>query len=57
MTVAHLYKYKERICIIDSQGQYKKNIRLSSIILGDEINNCLIGIHAFTGYDYVQLTT
>ena len=57
MTVAHLYKYKDRICIIDSQGQYKKNIRLSSIILGDEINNCLIGIHAFTGYDYVQFTT
>ena len=40
--LVHLYKCKERIYIIDNHGQYKKNIRLSSIIFEDEIINSLL---------------
>ena len=31
-----------------------KNVRLSSIILKDEIINSLIGFHAFTRNDYIS---
>ena len=52
--LAHLYTYEKRIHIIDNHGQYKKNIRLTSIVFENEIINSLIRFHAFTGNDYVS---
>ena len=45
VTLAHLYEYEKTIYITDSHGQYKKKIRLSSIIFEDEIINPLIIFH------------
>ena len=53
LTLAHLYKCKERIYMINSHGQYKKH-RLSSIFLEDEIIKPLTGFHAFTGNNYIS---
>ena len=51
LTLAHLYKCKERFYIINSHGQYKKH---SNIFVEDEIIKSLIGFHAFTGNSYIS---
>ena len=54
VNLTHLYEYGKRIYIMDSHGQYKKNIRLSSIIFEDEIVISFIRFHALTGNNYIS---
>ena len=54
LTLVHLCEYKERIYIIDSHRQNKKNISLSSIIFKHQIINSLIGFHVLTGNNYIS---
>ena len=54
VNLTHLYEYGKRIYIMDSHGQYKKNIRLSSIIFEDEIIISFIRFHALTGNNYIS---
>ena len=55
LLIVHLHQYGDRVVLDDFHGQEgRKSYRLSDLELEDSVITSLIGLHAFTGNDFVS---
>ena len=54
LTVSVLYSHKTRILLDNSSGKEQKSVWLGALELFQQRSTSLIGLHAFSGNDYVS---
>ena len=54
LTVSVLYSHKTRILLDNSSGKEQKSVWLGAVELFQQRSTSLIGLHAFSGNDYVS---